>query len=125
MQPIPECRYVIRKGEAPDPGRANILPWCALLALRPEAWEPFFGPLPPLPLKPGERPPAPPAIPSPEAMEQTRRASALLAALDRLESNEFTTGGVPKLEALRTLTGCDITTAERDAAWRQRKATTT
>jgi hypothetical protein len=125
MQPIPQCRYVIRKGQAPDPGRSNILPWSATLALRPEEWEPFLDALPPLALKPGERPPAPPSLPSPEAMEQTRRASALLAAIDSLESGEFTTGGLPKLEALRTLTGFDITTAERDAAWRQRKATTT
>lgn len=115
---IPQCRYVIRKGEAPHPGRANILPWSPALAMRPDEFEPFLDPLPPLPLRPGETPPAPPkSAPTQAETVAALRAITILEAIDRLEHGEFTKTGTPKLEALRTLTGYEITIEERDVAW--------
>jgi|PlaIllAssembly_1097288.scaffolds.fasta_scaffold00236_4 hypothetical protein len=124
MDPIPQCQYVIRKGEAPDPGRANILPWSPAVALRPDKWEPFLGALPPLPAKPGDTAPEPKQPPMPEDVSRSLRALAILTAIDHLESGEFTAAGLPKLDALRTLTGFDVATSERDEAWARHKAKT-
>lgn len=124
MQPIPQCQYVIRKGEAPDPGRSNILPWSPTLALRPDKWEPYFDPLPPLPVKPGDRPsPVKPIVlPTPEQQAASLRGIAILTAIDHLEPGEFTGAGLPKIETLRTLTGLDVTVAERNEAWAKAQA---
>ena len=47
-QTIPKCQYLIRKGEEPLPGRANIFPWTEELAKRVKDFEAFEGELPAL-----------------------------------------------------------------------------
>jgi len=115
MEMIPQCAYVIRKGEKPDPGRSNILPWSPALALRPDEWEPFADSLPPLP---NHLQKSSPKSISKEEINEKVRNSALLNALNFLNPEDYTAQGQPKLEALKRLTGYDYTSAERDAVWK-------
>jgi hypothetical protein len=116
MDPVPQCQYVIRKGEKPDPGRSNIFAWSPAIAMRPDDFEPFVGPLPPLP---GDKPLAPPLPPglSDEERAARERDLMLLTAMDHLTTGDFTQGGKPKLDSLKALLGFEVTTKERDAAW--------
>lgn len=47
---IPQCRFLVRKGEAPRSDRTNIFMWTPALALRINEFEAYHGELPALPV---------------------------------------------------------------------------
>lgn len=116
---IPPCQYLIKKGEKPHPGRANIFVYTPALARRVEEFEPFIGPLPPLTekqLDSGKKPQL-----NEEQVQLRLRKLSIINAMDQLSDDEFTAAGLPKLDALKKLTEFDITSSERDYAWARHK----
>jgi hypothetical protein len=103
MDTIPECAYVIRKGEAPDPLRRNIYVWSRPpygTAAYPNKFDPFLGPLPVLPARNTARVPPPPKVDDKE-MRRVQITSAFAA----LTASDMTDKGIPEVESMRMLTG--------------------
>jgi hypothetical protein len=109
---IEKCKYIIRKGEEPAADRSNIFDWTPSLAQRDDKFEAFREDLPvivPPPLSEYQERPKTPT-------EDIKRV-LIFEAIKKLEKEDFTKGGVPKISAIQAIVGFDIDALARDDAF--------
>ena len=139
---IPQCRFLVRKGEQPRADRTNIFMWTPALALRTNEFDAYHGELPALPvagqslstvvstapaveLPPAATTaPAPPEAPTPDDTapepdsEETMRRVTIHMAFAELTPEELKVDGTPNTNAVRSRTGFgDLTAHEVQAEW--------
>lgn len=142
---IPQCRFLVRKGEQPRADRTNIFMWTPALALRTNEFDAYHGELPALPVAgqslstvvptaltvelppvtsvaptPSQVPEAPtPGDTAPEPdSEETMRRVTIHMAFAELTPEELKTDGTPNTNAVRSRTGFgDLTAHEVQAEW--------
>ena len=148
MEQIPKCQYLIRKGQEPLPGRANIFPWTEELAKRVKDFEPFEGELPELTDKQlaprgdlvlsdrGHNPPTPAPrsdrgihrdkvddeppwdTGNQEPVDDPYRYMLVLRAMAQLTEEDIGATGKPKVRAIQAKSGQKCNMKECDLLWK-------
>lgn len=86
--------------------------------MRPDDFEPYLDPMPPL----NEKVAPEKVIPSAVELVERVREKTIINTIDHLEPEDFTAEGLPKLGAIKNLTGINVTAAERENALEKKAA---